>query len=119
MRHTLLVLALTLAVAACSKKENPAQPTPTTGAGTAVSISGNAYTANAFYTPTTLNTTVGATITWTNMDSVAHTTVSNTGVWNSNNISTNGTFSFQFTAAGTYQYHCTIHPAMTGTVVVQ
>jgi len=82
-------------------------------------MTGDAYAGAARFTPTTLTATVGSTVVWTNRDADIHTTTSNTGLWNSNNLSLNGTFSFQFTTAGTYQYRCTNHPTMTGTIVVQ
>ena len=71
------------------------------------------------FNPTTLTTTVGSTVVWTNTDNEAHTTTSNTGLWNSNNVAQNGTFSFQFTTTGTFPYRCTLHANMTGTVIVQ
>ena len=118
MRPSLLCLTLVLLVAACNKDSNPVQPT--TGSGTAVEISGNTpYSGASNFTPTTLTTTVGSTVVWTNRHTEIHTTVSNASLWNSNNISPNGTFSHQFTTAGTYAYRCTLHPTMIGTIIVQ
>ena len=71
------------------------------------------------FNPGQLTTTVGSTVVWTNMDNEAHTTTSNTGLWNSNNVGASSTFSFQFTTTGTFPYRCTIHANMTGTVIVQ
>jgi plastocyanin len=115
MRQILLVLTFALAVAGCDDDDNPTQPT--TGTGTAVSMTGAGV--GGTFNPTTLTTSVGSTVTWTNADNEVHTTTSNTGLWNSNNVAANGTFSFQFTTAGTFAYRCTLHANMTGTVIVQ
>jgi plastocyanin len=45
--------------------------------------------------------------------------VSDTGVWDSGRVGQNGTFRFTFANKGSYPYHCSIHPGMTGTIVVQ
>src|SRR6185436_7658043 len=66
---------------------------------------------------------------WTNKVTTLHTTTSDgvndgsglkgIGLWHSNAISQNGTFTFQFTFAGTFPYHCSINPTlMHGTVKV-
>jgi len=56
---------------------------------------------------------------WTNNDSIPHTTTSNASGWDSGTIQPGGQFSSTFSAAGTFAYHCNIHPGMTGTIVVQ
>jgi plastocyanin len=71
------------------------------------------------FTPETITVTVNTTITWTNKDAVAHTVTSDIGVFDSGTINANATYSHQFTVAGTYNYHCTIHPSMLAKVVVQ
>ena len=64
---------------------------------------------------------MGTTVTWTNNDSIPHTSTSDSGVWDSGILSSGQSFSFAFTQAGTYPYHCAIHGAasMSGTIVVQ
>jgi plastocyanin len=69
--------------------------------------------------PDDLNVAVGTTVTWTNTDSVAHTSTSDEAGWNSGSIAPAGQFSVAFQNAGTFSYHCTIHPGMVGTVVVR
>ena len=68
---------------------------------------------------TTITVPVGATVTWTNKDDIPHTTVSTDGVFKSKVMDTDEKFSFKFTKAGTYSYYCSVHPKMTGKVVVQ
>jgi plastocyanin len=70
------------------------------------------------FSPATITVTVGTTITWTNKDGVAHTVTSNTNIFNSGNIASNGTFTYTFATAGTYSYYCAIHPGMIANVVV-
>jgi glucose/arabinose dehydrogenase/plastocyanin len=79
-----------------------------------VSIQGFAFS------PASVPINVGDTVKWTQHDSsVQHTTTSDTGIWDSGPLSQGQTFSHTFTAVGSYPYHCTPHPFMTGEVIVQ
>ncbi len=71
------------------------------------------------YSPSSITINVGDTIVWTNYDSASHTVTSNDGTFDSGGISTGSTFSFTFTNAGTFNYYCSPHPNMTGSVTVQ
>ncbi|HEY2753216.1 cupredoxin family copper-binding protein [Phenylobacterium sp.] len=61
---------------------------------------------------------VGATVTWVNGDDVPHTVVATDKSFRSKVLDTDDRFSFTFTRAGSYDYFCSIHPHMTGKVVV-
>ncbi len=74
---------------------------------------------NLSFGPPTLTIPVGATVTWTNRDDIPHTVVSTDGVFKSKVRDTDEKFSYTFTKAGTYPYYCSVHPKMTGKVVVQ
>ncbi len=74
---------------------------------------------NFSFGPQTVTVPVGATVTWTNRDDIPHTSVSTDGVFKSKVMDTDEKFSYTFTKAGTYPYYCSIHPKMTGQVVVQ
>ena len=74
---------------------------------------------NFVFGPPTITVPVGATVTWTNKDDIPHTTVSTDGVFKSKVMDTDEKFSYTFAKAGTYPYYCTIHPKMTGKIVVQ
>jgi plastocyanin len=74
---------------------------------------------NFSFGPQTVTVPVGATVTWTNRDDIPHTVVSTDGVFKSKVRDTDEKFSYTFTKAGTYSYFCSIHPKMTGKVVVQ
>lgn len=74
---------------------------------------------NFSFGPQTITVPVGATVTWTNRDDIPHTAVSTDGVFKSKVMDTDEKFSYTFTKAGTYAYYCTIHPKMTGQVVVK
>jgi plastocyanin len=74
---------------------------------------------NFSFGPTTLTVAVGTTVTWINRDDIPHTIVSTEKVFKSKVLDTDEKFSFTFDKAGTYPYFCSIHPKMTGSVVVQ
>jgi plastocyanin len=74
---------------------------------------------NFSFGPQTLTVPVGATVTWTNRDDIPHNVVSTDGVFKSKVKDTDEKFSFTITKAGTYSYFCSVHPKMTGKVVVQ
>jgi plastocyanin len=74
---------------------------------------------NFSFGPQTITVHVGATVTWTNRDDIPHTSVSTDGVFKSKVLDTDEKFSYTFTKAGTYPYFCSVHPKMTGQIVVQ
>jgi amicyanin len=75
---------------------------------------------NFSFKPATLTITAGTTVTWVNRDDVPHTVVStDKKTISSPALDTDEKFSFKFTAAGTNDYYCTIHPHMKGRIVVQ
>jgi len=74
---------------------------------------------NFSFGPATLTGAVGTSVTWTNRDDIPHTVVSTDGAFKSKVLDTDEKFSFTFSKAGTYPYFCTIHPKMTGKVIVQ
>jgi plastocyanin len=73
---------------------------------------------NRAFAPPDLEITLGTTVTWTNTDSVAHTSTSNGSGWDSGLIQPGRQFSFTYQTAGSFPYHCAVHPGMVGTVVV-
>ena len=74
---------------------------------------------NFSFGPQTVTVPVGATVTWTNHDDIPHTVVSTDGLFNSKVKDTDEKFSYTFNKAGTYSYFCSVHPKMTGQVVVR
>lgn len=74
---------------------------------------------NFSFGPETLTVAVGTTVTWTNRDDIPHTVVSTDGVFKSKVRDTDEKFSYTFSRAGTYPYYCSVHPKMTGKIVVQ
>jgi len=125
MKSILFGLAsiLLMFTAACGS-DSPASPSPApspgpSGASSSVSIPPGAETlTTTAFSPDVADIQVGTTVTWTNRDSVAHTSTSNGTGWNSGIVAPGAQFSFTFQNAGTFAYHCAIHPNMVGTVVV-
>lgn len=72
---------------------------------------------NFAFSPSSLIVTKGTTVTWTNNDSAPHQIKSATV--NSEVLNKGATFSFTFNDVGTFDYICSIHPSMTGTIIVQ
>jgi plastocyanin len=70
------------------------------------------------FRPGTLTIAKGTRVKWTNKGAVTHTSTSNKGVWDSGLIAPGDSFSRVFKKAGTFKYHCTIHPTMTAKIVV-
>jgi plastocyanin len=101
------------------------------GSNASVNITGGSeagqscVSAKSCYDPDTITVPPNTVITWTNIDNTAHTVTSgspsenNTGtVFDSGMIGPGGTYSFIFMSSGTYDYFCSIHPWMTGEVIV-
>jgi len=102
--------------ASTSTSNSSSAPSNQSTAPGAVTIKG------MMFTPSQISVQKGATVTWTNNDSVAHTVtddLSTVGGPASGNIAPGSTYSFTFDKTGSFQYHCTIHPSMRGTIVVK
>jgi plastocyanin len=109
-------IAGALGLWSCSNATNPYG----SSSGSKSSPSPNTVTmASMSFNPPTLTVAKGTSVTWQNNDGVAHTSTSDAGVWDSGNISQGSSKSVTFNTAGTFSYHCTIHPMMVGTIVVQ
>ncbi len=74
---------------------------------------------NFSFGPTTITVAAGTTVTWVNRDDIPHTVVSSDSVFKSKALDTDEKFSYTFSKAGTYSYFCSLHPKMTGQIVVQ
>src|SRR5438132_13593211 len=71
------------------------------------------------FSPVPIRVTAGSTVTWMNNTAPRHTATSDTGAWTTGSIGPGGTSAaVAFPTAGTFPYHCAIHPSMTGTVIV-
>ncbi len=128
----LLIIALPLA--GCTGSGNTAGTTAsvttvasTTASTTAASTTAASTTAattsvtieSFLFNPASLTIKAGETVTWTNKDSVAHTITEDKGIFDSGSVNSGATYSFTFKTAGTFTYHCAIHPSMTGKIIVQ
>jgi plastocyanin len=74
---------------------------------------------NFSFGPATLTVSAGTTVTWTNRDDIPHTVVSDDKVFKSKVLDTDEKFSYTFSKPGSYPYFCSVHPKMTGKVIVQ
>jgi plastocyanin len=74
---------------------------------------------NFTFNPVEITVPAGSRVVWTNRDDIPHTVVSDDKAFKSKVLDTDEKFSFTFTKPGTYPYFCSVHPKMTGKVVVQ
>jgi amicyanin len=74
---------------------------------------------NFTFNPQRLTVKAGTTVTWTNKDDIPHALASASTPLRSKALDTDDSYSFTFATPGTYQYFCSLHPHMTGTIVVE
>ncbi|HEY0224233.1 MAG TPA: cupredoxin family copper-binding protein [Pseudolabrys sp.] len=74
---------------------------------------------NFTFSPPQITVKAGTTITWVNHDDIPHTVVSKTLAFKSKAMDTDDKFSFTFATPGTFPYFCSLHPHMTGSIVVE
>jgi len=98
----------------------PGAPSGTASAtGSPAAVAGDQVSIDNFaFAPATLTVKVGTTVTWTNRDEEPHTVAASDGSFHSPGMGTGATFSHTFSTAGKFDYVCSIHPMMHGTVVV-
>jgi len=108
------VAALAILIVATAGRSSSATAAAQQNAGeTSVKID------NFTFSPASLTIHAGETVRWTNHDDLPHNVVSEDKSFKSKTLDTDENFSFTFSKPGTYTYYCSIHPRMTGKVVVQ
>ena len=117
VKQILLLTALiisTVLVAGCTQQSpNPSQNNSQSGAY-------NVAIKDFAFSPSEITIKKGKTVTWMNGDSAPHTVVSDSGSEiNSPSLSNGQTYSHTFNSAGTYAYHCSIHPGMKARIIVE
>jgi len=74
---------------------------------------------NFVFEPGRLTVKAGTTVTWTNRDDIPHTVAAKERLFKSKVMDTDESYSFTFSTPGEYTYFCSLHPHMTGTIVVE
>jgi plastocyanin len=74
---------------------------------------------NFTFAPQRVTVKAGTTVTWINEDDIPHTIASSAKLFKSKALDTDDKFSFTFSTPGTYDYFCSLHPHMTGTILVE
>jgi len=134
---TLVLASLALALASCGSSDNgdtsatsggkagaAATAPPSDAGGNAPAPSGEAVRsekveiADFAYDPDPVTIQAGGKVTWINRDSAPHTATADDGSFDTGTIDEGKLASETFKQAGTYAYHCTIHPSMHGTIEV-
>jgi len=100
--------------------EMPAKPSPAAGKDTPTAATANQIMVENFsFQPGTLTVKIGTTVTWVNHDDEPHTVNESNKTFKSGTLDTDAKFSYKFTSPGTYSYFCSLHPRMTGQIIVK
>ena len=111
-----LAVTMALAGAACGSS-SPSAPT-TSAADVTINMVGNIASQSFSPNPTTMR--VGQTVAWKNADSIAHDATQDAGRFSTATVNAGATSApITMSTAGTFTYHCTIHPGMVGSITVQ
>ncbi len=103
----------------CSKPMDNTAGTDTGGNGGPTGPGTNeVWIKDMAYNPASITITAGTAIKWINKDGIVHTVTSDDGLFDSGSMVNGATFSHTFNTPGTFQYYCTVHPTMTGKVIV-
>jgi plastocyanin len=96
-----------------NQEQKQTMPSGTEQTGSAVTVQ------NFAYSPATLTVKVGDKVTWTNQDSAGHSATADDGSFDTGVLEQGQSGSITFSKAGTYVYHCSVHPNMKATVIVK
>jgi plastocyanin len=99
--------------------QQTSQLTPATSAAPATTAENPIQISNFSFSPSSLTVKAGDTVTWTNADSVGHSATADDKSFDTGIIDTGKSGTATFTKAGTFTYHCSVHPSMKGTIIVQ
>jgi plastocyanin len=112
-----LALAFSWAIGLSGAYQSAPAATPAVAAG---SVAGPRLEIKQFrFSQSALTIPLGATVTWVNQDDDAHTVTADDGGFTSAGLDRGERFAHEFTAPGTYAYHCALHPKMTAKIIVK
>jgi len=117
LRIVLLLLVLALSVGACGSNDDNSSGSNTTAASSSGGTSGSVTLKDLKFNPDEVSVATGGTVTWKWGENVLHNITAKDGSFKSDNKS-DGTFTHTFDKAGSYDFECTLHTGMTGTVTV-
>ena len=115
-----VAIVIAVALSGCAEQEPDLESQSSTVDITVNGDNGDSVDIKGFaYDQATLTISKGTTVTWTQHDSAVHTVTSVSGnVLDSQNLAKGDIFSYTFDETGTFEYYCTNHPSMKGTVIV-
>ena len=108
MKKTIFFALPLLFLVACSKNKSAQENN-----GTANTISMK----NSAYSPPSLQVNIKTTVTWINDDNMVHTVTADNGTFDSGDMAPGTKFTYTFSSAGTFNYHCGHHSGMVGTII--
>jgi plastocyanin len=111
----LLVLALAIPLVLIASGDGTAKPAPRASNAGSYTITIKDF----MFAPRNLTIPVGTKVTWTNKDEEPHKVAEANSSFTSQPLDTDEGFTYEFNAPGKYEYFCTIHPRMTGTIIVE
>jgi plastocyanin len=113
--YRLLVLGLALPIALIASGAGTAKPAPRASDAASYTIAIKDF----MFTPRNLVIPVGSKVTWTNKDEEPHKVAEVNSSFTSQPLDTDEGFTYEFKTPGKYEYFCTVHPRMTGTIIVE
>ena len=123
-KHVVVLAVLVAAACGGGGGDSPTSPGPGNpgnpgGPSTSPQQTSSVSVGNNVFSPANIQVAVGTTVTWTwDASAVTHNVTFGDGV-GSGDKGANATFTRTFSAAGTFQYQCTLHPGMAGSVLVK
>ena len=116
----LFMLLASLLVVSCSKSGSGSSSygSSSSSGTTPTPASNTVNIANMSFTPDPYTVKAGTMVTWINKDGVPHTVTADDKSFDSGSIAAGGKFTYTFTTAGSFTYHCNFHPGMTATLTV-
>ena len=121
---TMAIVLVSLGIAACVSERATATTTVSTATCSAPANAAGAtiiFIRDFTFQPANVRVKAGGSIVWVNCEptSIPHSSISDTGGWASGLLAPAGAFVRAFPTAGSFPYHCGVHPSMKATVIVE
>lgn len=102
-----------------TSQQTPSATQQASPTSTASEVKNSVQISNFSFSPASLTVKVGDTVTWTNQDSMGHSATADDKSFDTGVLDQGKSGTITFSKAGTFTYHCSVHPSMKGTIIVQ